>query len=162
MILSSQTLQNHVERGIIGIDPEPTADQYQPASLDVRLGNSLYNYETDTEIISTDKLTIEPGTFYLGHTQETVKLPIDVGAQITGRSTIGRKGIVVHKTAGWIDPGFQGEITLEIFNFTSEPHELAVGSRVAQLVCFRCDRPTEGYQGQYQGQAGIETSGSVD
>lgn len=125
----------------------------QPASYDVRLGKTLYDVDANTTVES-DSHTLEPFQRYLGHTEEMISLPDDIAAQLAGRSTIGRKGVIVHKTAGFLDPSFTGQVTLEIMNLGTEPVTLEVGSRVAQLVFFELDQPSSGYDGKYQGQTG--------
>lgn len=140
----------------INVEPEIELDQIQPASLDVRLGDEAYSPELGV-YRDGDTLLIEPGEFVLGTTLEHIELPNDVAAQLTGRSSIGRQGIVVHATAGWIDPGFRGQITLEIYNMSHETVALERGSRVAQLVFFQMISPAdEPYDGQYQDQVGVE------
>lgn len=162
MILSDKTIESLIRSDQIKIRPPIVDEQIQPASLDVRLGRELINKQTmeicDYHRPGVDKqyLTVLPGVFYLGTTLDRVELPNDIAAQLVGRSSIGRKGVVVHKTAGWIDPGFRGQITLEIYNFSDEPVELAIGSRVGQLVFFPLDQASRGYDGQYQDQAGVQ------
>lgn len=157
MILSGQTIKRFVKKWNddedpkIGIDPKPTNEQYQPASLDVRLGEDLYRFDGDKTVTSPQH-RLHPGDRYLGHTKEKINLPNDHAAQLAGRSSIGRQGVIVHKTAGWIDPGFNGTITLELMNFSDEPVDLKAGERVAQLVFFQLDYPSQGYDGSYQGQ----------
>jgi len=151
MILSDTTIEKHLDSGKIDIDPDPTAMQIQPASLDVRLGTKLYCPESDSFIEDTS-FTLKPFTRYLGQTREHVSLPNDIAAQLAGRSTVGRMGIIVHKTAGWIDPQFSGTITLELMNMGMEPVTLEAGDRIAQLVFLWCDSPSMGYNGQYDGQ----------
>lgn len=159
MILSDKTIRRMIDDGNIRIRPDIREEQIQPASLDVRLGQQIYDPSRDETYIDCDKLILEPGRAYLGHTMDEVSLPLDVAAQLTGRSSLGRKGIIIHKTAGWIDPGFSGEITLELYNFSDSAVELDVGSRIGQLVFFRLDQISHGYDGQYQGQRGITKSG---
>lgn len=154
MILSGKTIKSLVKEDTIAVSPTPTAQQYQPASLDLRIGRELYDATSDTEIHG-DRLEIHPGRAYLGHTLDEVALPDHLAAMMTGRSSVGRAGVIVHKTAGWVDPGFSGQLTLEIYNFGGEPVEFEVGDRVAQLVFVHTDRDTSGYDGQYQGQTGV-------
>lgn len=161
MILSDRDILQALDRGRIGVDPAPDGDQFQPASLDVRLGETLYNVDSDLTVEGFDDHVLQPDTRYLAHTRETVSLPNDIAAQLTGRSTIGRLGIIVHKTAGWIDPQFEGEITLEMYNLGDEPVRLEVGKRVGQLVFFELKNPSSGYEGQYQGQEGITGAGDI-
>ena len=155
MILSDQDIMRALDSGRIDVQPSPDAVQIQPASLDVRLGEELYNPAEDAVVTRQDHHTLSPDTRYLGHTKETVSLPDDVAAQLTGRSTIGRLGIIVHKTAGWIDPGFSGQITLELYNHADRAVPLDVGQRIAQLVFFELSSPSSGYDGKYQAQEGI-------
>lgn len=153
MILSDQSIRDCVYGDVIVVDPLPEEEQIQPASLDVRLGEKLYHFDGDKSVKATQH-QLQPGERYLGHTVETVELPNYIAAQLAGRSSIGRQGIIVHKTAGWIDPGFSGEITLELMNLGNEPVDLKTGKRIAQLVFFKLDSPSSGYDGGYQGQRG--------
>lgn len=154
MILTGETLLEMFRAGELGIDPEPTPEQFQPATLDIRIGRALENPATEQAWTFDDAVVIHPWTFYRGTTLDYLRLPNDVIAQLSGRSTVGRMGVVIHLTAGVIDPGFEGELTLEIVNYSSETVELPVGSRVGQLLFLRLDRETDGYNGQYQGQIG--------
>lgn len=153
MILSEKTIAEKIAAEKIGVEPIPDEEQFQPASLDVRIGAELLHPETGEKWIS-DSLRLEPGQRYLAETVETFDLPNDIAAQVAGRSTIGRRGIIVHKTAGWIDPGFSGTITLELMNLGSTPKTIEAGDRVAQLVFFPLDTPSRGYDGKYQNQTG--------
>jgi len=165
MILSDQSIRGHLEhpdlRETIQVDPEPTEEQIQPASLDVRLGSEVYHFDGD-KFVDSPQHRLQPGERYLGTTDERIDLPDDIAAQLAGRSSIGRKGIIVHKTAGWIDPGFSGEITLELMNLGDEPVDLESGERVAQLVFFVLDQMSSGYDGHYQGQSGATEAYSDD
>lgn len=152
MILSDKSIQQSIlNQDGIDVDPLPRGKQIQPASLDVRLGREKYSFKRDRSTRGTEH-TLHPGERYLGHTKETVDLPNDIAAQLAGRSSLGRRGVIVHKTAGWIDPGFTGDITLELMNLGDEPVTLAEGERVAQLVFFRLDQMSSGYDGKYQRQ----------
>lgn len=157
MILSDKTIRQHLDHPrlteSISADPQPTEEQIQPASLDVRLGREVYSFLRDRSVKRSEH-KLHPGERYLGHTKETIDLPNNIAAQLAGRSSIGRQGVIVHKTAGWIDPGFTGEITLELMNLGNEPVELEEGERVAQLVFFPLDMPSSGYDGSYQQQEG--------
>jgi len=159
MILSDNDIMRALDNSRIGVEPSPDAVQIQPASLDVRLGEDLYSPAEDAVITRQDHHTLAPDTRYLGHTKESVSLPADIAAQLTGRSTIGRLGVIVHKTAGWIDPDFNGQITLELYNHADRAVPLDVGQRIAQLVFFELSSPSSGYDGQYQNQQGIEKAG---
>jgi dCTP deaminase len=151
-VLSDYSIRERVDTGSIGIEPF-NDENVQPASYDVMLGRKMYHVDSDTMVeSSTHKL--KPFERYLGHTWEEVSLPKDVAAQISGRSSIGRRGIIVHKTAGFADPDFSGSLTLEIMNLGNEPVELNAGERVAQLIFFELDQESSGYNGRYQGQEG--------
>lgn len=157
MILSDNTIEDLLALGLVE-SPPVQPEQVQPASLDVRLGDTIVDVETGEEH-DGETLILEPGVRYLGFTKEVLDLPDDLAAQLAGRSTIGRKGVIVHKTAGWIDPGFKGQITLELFNLGEYPVSLFDGERIAQLVFLQLDQPSSGYDGQYQGQKGPTRAG---
>ncbi|MFL0465320.1 MULTISPECIES: dCTP deaminase [Virgibacillus] len=107
---------------------------------------------TDEKVV-----TIPPNTFMLGTTLEQIRLPNDLTAFVEGRSSIGRFGVFIQNT-GWIDPGFSGQITLELFNANRVPVQLKVGMRVCQLVIVQVDQATEGYSGKYLFQEGATPS----
>jgi len=179
--LSDTDILRRLERGDLAIDPLDLATQLQPASVDLCLGSDFIVWEAphSNAIVSgagvidmrdvpgasmmrrvtDDRFVIWPGQFVLGTTRERVRLPLDVAARVEGRSSIGRLGLCVHVTAGFIDPGFDGEITLEIYNFNPRPIRLHAGARVAQLVFSNLETPSpRGYQGKYQGQRGATAS----
>jgi dCTP deaminase len=158
-ILSDGSIRAAIEAGDIRLDPAPEDLQYQPASLDICLGADYSNEHTGDILTDCSELVIQPHTFYLGTTEETVSLPADVSAMVSGRSSLGRKGLIIHATAGWIDAGFEGEITLEIYNFMNTPIVLTPGQRVGQLIFFQMDAPAEEPYGtkatsKYQNQRG--------
>lgn len=161
MILSDRSIAKRLSDGELVVDPSPTAEQFQPASLDVRIGNEIYDPLSDRIFECDGTIVLRPGDRLLGTTAERVSLPRDLAAQLTGRSTMGREGIQIHCTAGWIDPGFRGQITLELYNFAEEPREISVGSRVGQLIFVPLDQPSTGYRGQYQDQDGVERAGEL-
>ena len=150
---------------------DPVDDmKIQPASVDIRLGNTFSIIEdTPTGIITMDKpityKTIQtdtylllPGQFVLATTMEYFELPDDLTAFVEGRSSLGRMGLFI-QNAGWVDPGFKGEITLELFNANRCAIELRSGRRVGQLVFAKMDRAAENpYNGKYQGQRGATGS----
>src|ERR687889_1383984 len=132
----------------------------QPASIDLRLGDSFrvfHNHRitaidlrelppnlTEEVTIGPDEpFVIHPGEFCLGRTQERVELPDDLVSRIEGKSSLGRLGLIVHATAGFVDPGFRGSLTLEITNFNSVPIVLRPGLPIAQLSFMALDRPAE-------------------
>lgn len=149
MILSDESIADAIDEGRITLDPSPTPSQIQPASLDIRIGDTLYDPVSD-EPLGT--LSATPGKRYHAYTKSRITLPDDIAALMTGRSSIGRKGATVHITAGWIDPGWDGKLLYEIKNTSAYPIHFEAGSRIAQLIFFPTDHPTSGYSGQFQGQ----------
>ena len=158
-VLSDGTIRRLVESGRIRIEPWDPA-MLQPASIDLRLGGSFRVFENHkipaidlaapprnvtegVEIADDESFVIHPGEFVLGRTQEHVELPDDVVARIEGKSSLGRLGLIVHATAGFVDPGFQGTLTLEITNLTRVPIVLWPGKPIAQLSFMTLDRPAE-------------------
>ena len=158
MILSDADLYKRLAADL-RIEPM-SADAVQPASIDVCIDSELYHVSSDT-YTHTDRICLQPGEFYLGSTQEHITLPNDIAAQLAGRSTLGRQGVVVHKTAGWIDPGFSGHITLELYNFSDDVVTIETGSRIGQLVCMQLLSASSGYDGQYQHQDGVTHAGEL-
>lgn len=156
MILSDASIAEHIDDGKIVVEPDIEPEQIQPASLDIRLGPERLNPANGFAHKRRDEtVKFEPGVAYIGHTLDYIELPNDIAAFLTGRSSVGRRGLIIHKTAGWIDPGFCGQIRLEVFNFSTEEISFDVGERIGQLVFFKLDRPSSGYEGQYQGQTGV-------
>ena len=160
MILSDKTLE------IYPIEPE----QIQPASVDVRLGDTFsivedsstgiidLEHEIKYKTIKTDTYVLLPGQFVLATTKEYFVLPDDLTAFVEGRSSLGRMGLFI-QNAGWVDPGFRGEITLELYNANRCAIELKAGRRVGQLVFAQMDQAAENpYRGKYQGQTGATGS----
>jgi len=158
-VLSDGTIRRLVEEGRIGIDPWDPA-MLQPASVDLRLGRSFRVFENHkvpaidladlprsiTELVEIgpgDSFVIHPGEFVLGRTEERVELADDLVARIEGKSSLGRLGLIVHATAGFVDPGFKGTLTLEITNLTRVPIVLWPGKPIAQLSFMTLDRPAE-------------------
>lgn len=161
-VLSYQSIVEKVESGEIRVIPEPDEDQFQPASFDIRLGRNIYNYTEDREYTEQNAVRLRPGGRYLGHTKSAISLPNNIAAQVSGRSSLGRDFVTIHQTAGWIDPGYSGQITLEIANFSHEVQRLPIGSRVGQIVFFELDESTEeSYGGQYQHDTGPIQSGDL-
>ena len=169
MILSDQTIRRMLEEKSLVIEPLE-AQQIQPASVDIRLGDTFSIVEDsstgiitlDREIryktIRTDKYLLLPGQFVLATTMEYIALPDDLTAFVEGRSSLGRMGLFI-QNAGWVDPGFRGEITLELYNANRCAIELTAGRRVGQLVFARMDAPAlRPYDGKYQGQRGATGS----
>lgn len=163
MILSDKTLKEMIGRRDLVVEPL-TSESIQPASIDCRLGNhflvvedfNMKSIDMDSEIIyreyEGDVITLPPHTFLLATTMEWVKLPNDLTAFVEGRSSIGRLGLFI-QNAGWVDPGFEGNITLELYNANSLPIQLHAGRRICQLVFCQMDHIADNpYCGKYQGQ----------
>ena len=163
MILSDKTITKMLQEKSLVIDPI-TPEQIQPASVDIRLGNTFSVVdETSTGIITlkneiqyktitTDTYLIMPGQFVLATTMEYFELPNNLTAFVEGRSSLGRMGLFI-QNAGWVDPGFKGEITLELFNANKCAIELKAGRRIGQLVFAQMDDyALHPYQGKYQDQ----------
>lgn len=170
MILSDYDIRTYQERGALEISPY-SRNQINPASYDVRLGETIRTFPPSNEPLDLRDLTphtkvsvipdegwvLEPGDFLLGTTEERVYIPEDMVCMVNGKSSLGRLGILVHATAGYVDPGFEGEITLEISNLLPRPVILYKGMRIAQLVFAKmASAPGGGYhiKGRYQGQEG--------
>jgi dCTP deaminase len=168
MILSDRDIKYWMEKGQIGLENyNDLQDQIQPASVDVHLGKGMIEFASSynrPRVVKQWELTGEsyeiwPRNFYLGTTQERIKIGNRIGARIEGKSSLGRKGIIVHCTAGWIDPGFEGEITLELFSVMPCIQILKPGEKIAQICFFllssEVERPYGPDRGsKYQGQRG--------
>jgi dCTP deaminase len=158
-VLSDGTIRRLVDEGRIRIEPwDP--DMVQPASVDLRLGASFRvfhnfrvaaidladpptNLTEHIELSDGESFVIHPGEFCLGGTQEWVEIPDDIVARIEGKSSLGRLGLIVHATAGFVDPGFHGTLTLEITNLTRVPIILWPGKPIAQLSFMTLDQAAE-------------------
>lgn len=174
MVLSDGTIRAEIEAGRIVIDPFE-ADLVQPSSVDVRVDrsfrvfhNSRYPYidvrrpmDDLTELITVDgddPFVLHPGEFVLGQTLERVRLPNDLVARLEGKSSLGRLGLLIHSTAGFVDAGFEGNLTLELSNVANLPITLYCGMPIGQISFMRMDRPVERPYGstevasKYQGQ----------
>ncbi len=169
MILSDKTILRMLEDKTLTISPMEK-HQIQPASVDIRLGNTFcvvddtsngiisLNDEIPYKIIETDRYLLLPGQFVLATTMEYFSLPDNLTAFVEGRSSLGRLGLFI-QNAGWVDPGFKGEITLELFNANRCAIELCAGRRVGQLVFAQLDdHALNPYNGKYQGQKGATAS----
>mgnify|MGYP000913796905 FL=1 len=169
MILSDKTIITMLKEGTLKITPLDN-DQIQPASVDIRLGDTFSIVEDshtgiltlENEIkyktIKTDTYVILPGQFVLATTMEYIGLPNDLTAFVEGRSSLGRMGLFI-QNAGWVDPGFNGEITLELYNANRCAIELKTGRRIGQLVFAKMDNAAlNPYSGKYQGQKGATGS----
>ena len=169
MILSDKTMDRMIKEGTLVVKPI-TEGQIQPASIDIRLGNTFsivddtpsgiitLENEIKYKTITTDTYLIMPGQFVLATTMEYFELPDNLTAFVEGRSSLGRMGLFI-QNAGWVDPGFKGEITLELFNANKCAIELKAGRRVGQLVFAQMDdHALNPYKGKYQGQMGATGS----
>lgn len=169
MILSDKTISLMIKEKTLIISPL-NEHQIQPASVDIRLGN-VFSVVEDTsngiitlsdevtyKTIETDRYLLLPGQFVLATTMEYFMLPDNLTAFVEGRSSLGRLGLFI-QNAGWVDPGFEGEITLELFNANRCAIELRAGRRVGQLVFAQLDdHALNPYKGKYQGQRGATAS----
>ncbi|HJW48913.1 MAG TPA: dCTP deaminase [Candidatus Limnocylindria bacterium] len=176
MVLSDRDIRAAIASGRIGIDPFDPAG-VQPASIDIRLdryfrvfrssrhayidlANPLDDITELIQVAEDEKFILHPGEFVLGSTRERIRLSDDVVSRVEGKSSLGRLGLLIHSTAGFIDPGWDGHITLELSNVNNIPITLYPGMRVGQLSCFPLSSPAERPYGtpelgsSYQGQTG--------
>ncbi len=158
VILSDRDIAQRLAEGSLVIEPlDYSIDPIQPASVDLRLSDCK---------LSNGTRWIFPGEFMLACTLETVHIPPDLVAQVNGKSSLGRLGLSVHITAGFIDPGFRGQITLELHNCSNKTIRLERRMKICQLVLQRLTSPCERPYGhptrksKYQGQTGITPSRS--
>lgn len=166
MILSDRELRERIASGSIVVEPLDAPDlQIQPASIDLRLGTRFRIDSSEArehialEIEPGATFRLSPGQFALAATAEWVHVPADLVARVDGRSSIGRLGVIVHATAGYVDPGFEGEITLELANLSARPILLTPGTRICQLVFHQLTSPAQRPYGpdrgsKYSGQRG--------
>ena len=180
MLLSDRDIRAELDSGRVGLDPLDPA-MVQPASVDVRLDrffrlfdNHRYalidpRQEQDelTRLVEVDPeeaFILHPGEFVLGSTYEQVTLPDALAARLEGKSSLGRLGLLTHSTAGFIDPGFSGHVTLELSNVATLPITLWPGMKIGQLCFFRLSSSAESpygtgaNQNRYQGQRGPTAS----
>ncbi len=183
MLLSDRDIRHELDTGRIGLDPLDLG-MIQPSSIDVRLDRFFRLFDnhkyphidpaTDqpdltrlVEAESDEPFVLHPGEFVLGATFELVTLPDDVAARLEGKSSLGRLGLLTHSTAGFIDPGFSGHVTLELSNVATLPITLWPGMKIGQLCFFRLSSPaehpygSEKYGSRYQGQRGPTASRSA-
>jgi dCTP deaminase len=177
MVLSDRSIREEIAAGRIVIDPFDEA-LVQPSSVDVRVGsafrvfrNSRYPYidvkepmEDLTELVEVSDddqpFILHPGEFVLGSTLERIRLPDDLVARLEGKSSLGRLGLLIHSTAGFIDPGWDGHVTLELSNVANLPITIYFGMKIGQLSFVQLTEPAETPYGagalgsKYQGQQG--------
>lgn len=183
MLLSDGDIAAQIAAGRIGLEPFDES-MIQPASVDVRLDKYFRIFRNHrypnidpaaeqaelTEMVeSTDPdepFILHPGEFVLASTYEVVTLPVDVAARLEGKSSLGRLGLLTHSTAGFVDPGFSGHVTLELSNVATLPIKLWPGMKIGQLCFFGLSSPAQApygsqkYGSRYQGQRGPTPSRS--
>ena len=182
MLLSDRDIRSEIQLGRVKVEPFAEA-MVQPSSVDVRLDRFFrvfenHKYETIDPSIEQAELTREiaveaneffilhPGEFVLASTYEVITLPDDIVGRLEGKSSLGRLGLLTHSTAGFIDPGFSGHITLELSNVANLPVKLFPGMKIGQLCLIKLSSPAEHpygsalYGSRYQGQRGPTASKS--
>ncbi|MGW6914868.1 dCTP deaminase [Kitasatospora sp. NPDC054939] len=182
MLLSDKDIRAEIDKGRVVIDPFDPA-MVQPSSIDVRLDRFFRVFENHryphidpseeqpdlTRLVEPegdDAFILHPGEFVLASTYEVITLPEDVASRLEGKSSLGRLGLLTHSTAGFIDPGFSGHVTLELSNVATLPIKLYPGMKIGQLCLFRLSSPSEHpygserYGSRYQGQRGPTPSRS--
>ena len=162
MILSDRDIRVAVDYKEIEISPIPSDEAFQPSSIDLRLGEGFLSI--DGSKLAEKQFTVKPHEFLLASTLENVALSSGIVAKLEGKSSIGRKGIFVHVTAGYVDPGWKGRLTLEIYNASSEPYVLKSGDKICQIRFMRLSSPVERLYGDselgshYQNSEGTRAS----
>ena len=182
MLLSDKDIRAAIASGRVGLDPfEP--EMVQPSSVDVRIDRYFRVFENHryphidpaedqsdltrpVEPTGGDPFILHPGESVLGSSYEVITLPDDIAARLEGKSSLGRLGLLTHSTAGFIDPGFSGHVTLELSNVATLPIMLWPGMKIGQLAFFRLSSSAENpygsaaYGSHYQGQRGPTASRS--
>ena len=176
MILSDRDIRQAIKDGRVGIDPFDEGD-VQPSSIDLhvdKLFRTFHNHrfphidvkqpmENLTELVQVaddEAFILHPGEFVLGSTSEYVKLPDDLVARLEGKSSLGRLGLLIHSTAGYVDPGFEGHLTLELSNVANLPITIYPYMKIGQISFFQLTSAAENPYGsgrvgsKYQGQRG--------
>jgi dCTP deaminase len=182
VLLSDRDILAQVEAGRVRLDPYD-AGMVQPSSIDIRLDrhfrlfdNHKYPYIDPAEeqpeltrafeVMDGEPFVLHPGEFVLGSTYEGVTLPDDIAARVEGKSSLGRLGLLTHATAGFVDPGFSGHVTLELSNVATLPIKLWPGMKIGQLCFFQLTSPSlhpygsDATGSHYQGQRGPTASRS--
>lgn len=183
MLLSDRDIRAEIEAGRIVLEPWE-AGMLQPASVDVRLDRYFRLFDNHkypfidpaqeqpdltrlVEVGPDEPFVLHPGEFVLASTYEVITLPDDVAARLEGKSSLGRLGLLTHSTAGFVDPGFSGHVTLELSNVATLPITLWPGMKVGQFCFFRLSSASEHpygsgpYGNRYQGQRGPTASRSA-
>jgi dCTP deaminase len=182
VLLSDRDILAEIDAGRIALDPFDPG-MIQPSSIDVRLDKFFRVFDNhkyphidpaedqsdltrEVEVGKDEAFILHPGEFVLGSTYELVSLPDDIAARLEGKSSLGRLGLMTHSTAGFIDPGFSGHVTLELANVATLPIKLYPGMKIGQVCYFRLTSPAEypsgsaKYGSRYQGQRGPTASRS--
>jgi dCTP deaminase len=182
MLLSDRDIRAEIESGRVQLDPLDLG-MIQPSSIDVRLDKFFRLFDNHkypfidpaeeqpdltraVEVTGDEPFILHPGEFVLGSTFELVTLPDDIAARLEGKSSLGRLGLLTHSTAGFVDPGFSGHVTLELSNVATLPIKLWPGMKIGQLCFFRLTSASENpygsekYGSRYQGQRGPTASRS--
>jgi dCTP deaminase len=178
MLLSDRDIRLELDAGRIGLEPLDR-EMIQPSSIDVRLDRFFRLFDNHkypfidpaedqpelTRLIETkpdEPFILHPGEFVLGSTLERVALPNDLVARLEGKSSLGRLGLLIHSTAGYVDPGWDGYLTLELSNVANLPITLYPGMKIGQISFFRltteAETPYGGAGSKYQGQRGPTAS----
>ena len=180
MQLSDHDIKNELDKGTITISPFDL-DRLQPASYDVLLGNDflIFNYHaieiidpksptsnlmTKVSLKDYEAFILQPGKFALGATKDVIGVNNNFACQINGKSSLARLGLIIHTTAGFIDPGNKLNITLELYNTNSVPIKLYAGMKIAQVAFYQLRSPSEKAYGdkslnsKYYGSTGVEAS----
>jgi dCTP deaminase len=181
-VIADRDIRAALEAGRIRIDPTDEAS-LQPSSVDLHLDREFrvfHNYRyaridprmempdltEPTSIDGDDPFILHPGEFVLGQTLEWVELPDDLVSRLEGKSSLGRLGLLIHSTAGYVDPGWKGNLTLELSNVANLPIALYFGMRIGQISFFEMSSPverpygTKGLGSRYQGQSSPTASGA--
>jgi dCTP deaminase len=182
VLLSDRDIRAELESGRVLLEPYDS-EMVQPSSVDVRIDRYFRLFDNHkyavidpaqeqpdltrlVEVADEEPFVLHPGEFVLASTYELVTLPADVAARLEGKSSLGRLGLLTHSTAGFIDPGFSGHVTLELSNVATLPIMLWPGMKIGQLCFFRLSSPaehpygSERYGSRYQGQRGPTASRS--
>ena len=182
MLLSDRDIKEQISQKRVGVEPFDPA-MVQPSSVDVRLDRFFRVFENhkyseidpsveqpeltrELEVSSDEHFILHPGEFVLASTYEVITLPDDIAGRLEGKSSLGRLGLLTHSTAGFIDPGFSGHITLELSNVANLPVKLFPGMKIGQLCLIKLSSPAEHpygsavYGSRYQGQRGPTPSKS--
>ena len=182
MLLSDRDIKAEIDAGRVKVEPFDGA-MIQPSSVDVRLDRFFRVFENhkysvidpsieqvdltrEVAVEANEEFILHPGEFVLASTYEVITLPDDIAGRLEGKSSLGRLGLLTHSTAGFIDPGFSGHITLELSNVANLPVKLFPGMKIGQLCLIRLSSPAENpygsalYGSRYQGQRGPTASKS--